>query len=152
MLCLKLKILPSIGSLGTAISKLMRTQTPWRRKDQALRKPVSFYSANTHVHNSTRISAHHQLPLTTSGKEWKDSIRSVADSPRRAAVTELRLITGCDCLASHLHRIGIKASPLRTLCKEDQVMDKRYLMLCPSLTEGTLSARYWDIYRLMTNF
>jgi hypothetical protein len=70
--------------------------------------------------------------------------RSVPDSPGRVAVAELCLITGHDSLASHLHHIGIKASSQCTQSNEDEVMDKRHLMLCPSLTKGTLIDRYWE--------
>ena len=99
-------------------------------------RPTSSYSAKTHVHKSTRFIAHHQLPLITSGK----NVRSVPDSPRGMAVAGVRLITGHDC---HLYRIGIKTSPLSTPCNEDEVTDKRHLGLCPPLTKGTLSDRYW---------
>ena len=54
----------------------------------------------------------------------------------RVAEAVLCLITGHDCLASHLHRIG-----LRALCNEDEVMNKYHIKLCPSLTKENLSDR-----------
>jgi hypothetical protein len=68
----------------------------------------------------------------------KHSIRSLPDFPRGVAVAELCLISGYDCLANHLHCISIKAGLLFTLCNENKVMDKHYLILCPSVTKEAL--------------
>ena len=55
-------------------------------------------------------------------------------SVRRITVADFRLITVHDCIVS-----VIKASPLCTLCNENEVMDKHQLMLCPSLPKGSLN-------------
>ena len=110
---------------------------------QALCQLTSYSWAKTHVHKSTGNNANHQLSLRISGKAWKDFIRSVPDSARGVPVAETRLITGHNCLANQLYRICIQVSSLCNLCKEDEVMDKRQLNLCSSLTKATLSDRYW---------
>ena len=60
-------------------------------------------------------------------------------SVRRVTVADFRLITVHDCIVS-----VIKASPLCTLCNENEVMDKHQLMLRPSLIQGALSNIYWE--------
>ena len=103
---------------------------------------ICSYSAKTHVYKSTIKNVQHQLSLITPGKDWKDSVRSIPDSPR--AVAELHLITGYDVLASHLYGIGIKACLLCSLYNENEVMDKFDLMLRPSLTKGIPNDRYCE--------
>jgi hypothetical protein len=48
------------------------------------------------------------------GKKWQPIVENpnlIPNLPRKAAVTHFRLITGHDCLAQHLHKIGIRDSP-----------------------------------------
>jgi hypothetical protein len=43
------------------------------------------------------------------------------------------LITGCDCLAAHLHRLSIFLSPICILCKkENSIMNHYHLPNCSS--------------------
>ena len=94
-------------------------------------RPVSFQAAKRFIHKTAINSSEQQLSARTSGKEWKAGLRNIPDSPRSVAVAEFRLATGHDCLPHHLHRIGIASSPMRTLCDQQEVMDKKHLMCCP---------------------
>ncbi|KAJ4438090.1 hypothetical protein ANN_14029 [Periplaneta americana] len=54
----------------------------------------------------------------------------IPDLPRKSSVAAFRLATGHDCLAKHLHRIGIYQSPNCPLCNSNQEMDSERLNLC----------------------
>ena len=61
-----------------------------------------------------------------------------------------RLSTGHDCLAKHLHRIGILQLPYCTLCKEQEDMDRTHIMKCSVLRRCTEHERYWEARGLMS--
>jgi hypothetical protein len=71
-------------------------------------------------------------------------MKSFRDSPRWVSVVRIRLINGYKCLSNHLYRVGVKASPLCTLCNENEVTAKYHLMLCPLLTKTTFIYRYLE--------
>ena len=51
------------------------------------------------------------LTCRTEGKRWKLDLPTITDHPINQAVATFRLSTGHDCLAKHLHRIGIRQLP-----------------------------------------
>ena len=57
------------------------------------------------------------LTCRTEGKCWKLELPTIPDHPINQAVATFRLTTGHDCLAKHLHRIGILQLPYSTLVK-----------------------------------
>ncbi|GBN99572.1 hypothetical protein AVEN_166006-1 [Araneus ventricosus] len=58
---------------------------------------------------------------------------SISDKPRRDAVATFRLTTGHDCLAAHLHRLGIFTEPFCPLCDSGEVMERDHLLRCGAL-------------------
>ncbi|GFV26128.1 hypothetical protein TNCV_4887591 [Trichonephila clavipes] len=57
----------------------------------------------------------------------------VLTAPRKAAAAHFRLLTGHDCLRSHLYRIVFTDSPDCTLCDSDRPMTAEHLVVCPAL-------------------
>ncbi|GFV78842.1 hypothetical protein TNCV_4079421 [Trichonephila clavipes] len=71
-------------------------------------------------------------------------------APRKAAVTDFRLLTGHVCLNLHLYRIGIANSPDCTLYDSDQPMTAEHLVVCPALTNlNSIVEKYWRHLALM---
>ena len=68
---------------------------------------------------------------------------------KKNSVATFRLSTGHDCLAKHLHRIGILQLPYCTLCKEQEDMDRTHIMKCSVLRKCTDHERYWEARGLM---
>ena len=90
------------------------------------------------------------LTCRTEGKLWKLDLPTIPDHPRNQAVATIRLSTGHDCLAKHLHRIGILQLPYCTLCKEQEDMDRTHIMKCSVLRRSTEHERYWEARGLMS--
>ncbi|VDO11646.1 unnamed protein product [Rodentolepis nana] len=57
-----------------------------------------------------------KLKARTKEKQWIVALSDIADWPRIEAVAEFRLRTGHDCLAKHLHRLGVYTQPTCPLC------------------------------------
>ncbi|GFT16711.1 hypothetical protein TNCV_1333311 [Trichonephila clavipes] len=74
----------------------------------------------------------------------------VPGAPKKAAVAHLRLLTGYDCLRSHLYRIGIANSPDCTLWDSVQPMTVEHLVECPALISlNSTVEKYWRAHALM---
>ena len=69
--------------------------------------------------------------------------------PRKEAVAVVRLETGHDCLAAHLHRIKLYQTAECTICKDPgTTMDSDHLLHCTQLDsqlqeQSNLPALYW---------
>ena len=84
------------------------------------------------------------LSQRTRDWHWKNNIISgIPDWPRKEAVAKFRMATGHDCLAGHLHRLGMLNSPCY-LCNSAANMDSHHLQLCTALTSTSISDRYWE--------
>ncbi|GFY27283.1 uncharacterized protein TNCV_2069031 [Trichonephila clavipes] len=57
----------------------------------------------------------------------------VSRDPRKVTVAHFRLLTGHDCLRSHLDTIGISNSPDCTLNGSGHPMTAEHLVVCPAL-------------------
>lgn len=76
----------------------------------------------------------------------------IPEYPRKTAVATFRLITGHDCLAKHLNRIGIYPSPLCPLCDLQEEMDQDHLQICPATASvPSTIEKYWRARGLMTS-
>ncbi|KAJ4448964.1 hypothetical protein ANN_00356 [Periplaneta americana] len=61
-------------------------------------------------------------------KQWKDALNStLPEWPRREAVATFRTAVGHDCLANHLHRLGVLSSPHCMLCECSDNMDSNHI-------------------------
>jgi hypothetical protein len=87
------------------------------------------------------------------GKTWEkiDEIRAEVKSKGcKEAVAKFRLMLGHDCLAHHLHKIGIYQPSRCGLCNNpDDVMDSEHLLHCPTLNHEAqqtkdLVSLYWE--------
>ncbi|GFU41218.1 hypothetical protein TNCV_1848141 [Trichonephila clavipes] len=74
----------------------------------------------------------------------------VSGTHRKVAVAYFRLLTGHDCLRSHLYGIGIADSPDCTLCDSEQPMTTEHLIVCPALISlNSIVEKYWRTRALM---
>ncbi|KAJ4434320.1 hypothetical protein ANN_22877 [Periplaneta americana] len=75
----------------------------------------------------------------------KCAYQLIPDLPRKSSVAAFRLATGHDCLAKHLHRIGIYQSPNCPLCNSNQEMDSEHLKICASVADhDNIFEKYWS--------
>ncbi|KAJ4430235.1 hypothetical protein ANN_22447, partial [Periplaneta americana] len=71
----------------------------------------------------------------------------------KSSVAAFRLATDHDCLAKHLHRIGIYQFPNCPLCNSNQEMDSKHLKSCASVADhGNIFEKYWSARGQMTLF
>ncbi|GFW71053.1 uncharacterized protein LOC103524116 [Trichonephila clavipes] len=59
----------------------------------------------------------------------------IPSSPRAAAVSKFRLLTGHDCLCAHLFRFNLVTSPICVLCDTGQDMTASHLDECSALND-----------------
>ncbi|KAJ4441067.1 hypothetical protein ANN_10917 [Periplaneta americana] len=100
-------------------------------------RPVTkstYYSVKRFI-KSTYLDFNKQNLITQSqGKKWNalhHNPQLIPDFPRKSSLAAFRLTTGHDCLAKHLHRIGIY-HPLTTHCAiqtSNQEMDLDYIYI-----------------------
>uniref|UniRef100_A0A8D8T8G2 Reverse transcriptase zinc-binding domain-containing protein n=1 Tax=Cacopsylla melanoneura TaxID=428564 RepID=A0A8D8T8G2_9HEMI len=94
------------------------------------------------------------LNEVSKGEKWQTIVVNpniIPNLPRKAAVTHFRLLTGHDCLAEHLHRIGVKNSPNCPLCPLNTPMNSSHLASCPALrSTNNIVEKYWDARGRMT--
>ncbi|KAJ4427965.1 hypothetical protein ANN_23978 [Periplaneta americana] len=88
-----------------------------KKGSTATYRPVTkstYYSVKRFI-KSTYLDFNKQNLITQSqGKKWNSLHQNpqlIPDLPRKSSVAAFRLATGHDCLARHLHRIGIYQSP-----------------------------------------
>ncbi|GBL82674.1 hypothetical protein AVEN_263742-2 [Araneus ventricosus] len=90
------------------------------------------------------------LQTRTALKSWRRvSPPSIPDKPRRDAVAAFRLTTGHDCLAAHLHRLGISTEPFCPLCDSEEVMERDHLLRCGALQGLTEVSRHGEARALL---
>ncbi|KAJ4445303.1 hypothetical protein ANN_07108 [Periplaneta americana] len=125
----------------------------WIRKkgSTATYRPVTkstYYSVKRFI-KSTYLDFNKQNLITQSqGKKWNSLHQNpqlIPDLPRKSSVAAFRLATGHDCLAKHLHRIGIYQSPNCPLCNSNQEMDSEHLKICASVAgHDNIFEKYWS--------
>nr|CDS31966.1 hypothetical protein HmN_000394400 [Hymenolepis microstoma] len=80
----------------------------------------------------------------TKEKQWIVALSNIADWPGLEAVAEFKSSTGHNCLAKHLHIIGVWAQPTCSLCDLQEEMEKTHLIRCSALQTATETQRYWE--------
>lgn len=115
---------------------------------------LPFQSAKRLINLRSNHQHKNWLKREGAGKKWKDLIDKpeiIPELPRKTAVANFRLMTGHDCLAQHLHRIGCKDTPICPLCNLQAIMNAEHLLICPGLSNNdNLVAKYWDARGKMT--
>nr|CDS31781.2 reverse transcriptase [Hymenolepis microstoma] len=101
---------------------------------QAIDRPISFYTMKTLIRREFKTLRSKELKARTRENQWTASLSNIANWPRLEAVAEFRLCTGHDCLAKHLHRIGV--------CDPQEEKEKTHLIRCPALHTATETQRY----------
>ncbi|KAJ4427740.1 hypothetical protein ANN_25393 [Periplaneta americana] len=122
-----------------------------KKGSTATYRPVTkstYYSAKRFI-KSTYLDFNKQNLITQSqGKKWNSLHQNpqlIPDLPRKSSVAAFRLATGHDCLAKHLHRIGIYQSPNCPLCNSNQEMDSEHLKICASVAgHDNIFEKYWS--------
>ncbi|KAJ4442683.1 hypothetical protein ANN_04272 [Periplaneta americana] len=128
-----------------------------KKGSTATYRPVTkstYYSVKRFI-KSTYLDFNKQNLITqTQGKKWNSLHQNpqlIPDLPRKSSVAAFRLATGHDCLAKHLHRIGIYQSPSCPLCNSNQEMDSEHLKICASLAgHDNIFEKYWSARGQMT--
>ncbi|KAJ4443937.1 hypothetical protein ANN_05726, partial [Periplaneta americana] len=128
-----------------------------KKGSTATYRPVTkstYYSVKRFI-KSTYLDFNKQNLITQSqGKKWNSLHQNpqlIPDLPRKSSVAAFRLTTGHDCLAKHLHRIGIYQSPNCPLCNSNQEMDSEHLKICASLAgHDNIFEKYWSARGQMT--
>jgi hypothetical protein len=84
------------------------------------------------------------------GEKIDELAAEVKSKGRKEALAKFRLMSGHECLAHHLHKIGIYQTSRYVLCNNpDNVMDSEHLLHCSTLnheapqTKGLVSL-YWE--------
>ena len=123
-----------------------------KKGTKIIQKPtqkLSYHSAKLIINKNFKFEQTKWQIMNNSNKSWAvllDNKQVVPDSPRAAAVASFRLLTGHDCLAAHLHKIGILDSPKCILCQEEEsIMDGHHLFHCSALKSSptrTLTTLY----------
>ncbi|KAJ4439584.1 hypothetical protein ANN_07711 [Periplaneta americana] len=109
-----------------------------KKGSTATYRPVTkstYYSVKRFINiKSTYLDFNKQNLITQSqAKKWNSlhhNPQLIPDLPRKSS---FRLATGHDCLAKHLHRIGIYQSPICPLCNSNQEMDSEHVKICASV-------------------
>ncbi|KAJ4439355.1 hypothetical protein ANN_07477 [Periplaneta americana] len=114
----------------------------------------TYYSVKRFI-KSTYLDFNKQNLITQSqGKKWNSlhhNPQLLPDLPRKSSVAAFRLSTGHDCLAKHLHRIGIYQSPICPLCNPNQEMDSEHHKICASVADhDNIFEKYWSPRGQMT--
>ncbi|KAJ4452169.1 hypothetical protein ANN_03687 [Periplaneta americana] len=128
-----------------------------KKGSTATYRPVSkstYYSVKRFI-KSTYLDFNKQNLITKSQeKKWNSlhhNPQLIPNLPRKSSVAAFRLATGHDCLAKHLHRIGIYQSPNCPLCNSNQEMDSEHLKICASVAgHDNICEKYWSARGQMT--
>uniref|UniRef100_A0A8D8XN48 Uncharacterized protein n=1 Tax=Cacopsylla melanoneura TaxID=428564 RepID=A0A8D8XN48_9HEMI len=116
----------------------MSKQTIWLKKGANIlftpMRNLPFDSIKRLV--NLQSNQHHKKWIKNAGadKNGKEIINNpdiIPELPRKAAVATFRLLTGHDCLAQHLNRIGCKDSPICPLCSDNALMNAYCSLLRP---------------------
>ncbi|VDO08236.1 unnamed protein product [Rodentolepis nana] len=118
---------------------------------QCMDRPMSFHTMKALIRREFQTSRCDKIKARTKEKQWTVALSNIPDWPRIEAVAEFRLRTGHDCLAKHLHRLGVYTQPTCPLCNLQEEMEKTHLIRCPALKTSTESQRYWEARRLLMN-
>ncbi|KAJ4445212.1 hypothetical protein ANN_07013 [Periplaneta americana] len=128
-----------------------------KKDSTATYRPVTkstYYSVKRFI-KSTYFNKQN-LITQSQGKKWNSLHQNpqlIPDLPRKSSVAAFRLATGHDCLAKHLHRIGIYQSPNCPLCNSNQEMDSEHLKICASVAgHDNIFEKYWSARGQMTLF
>ncbi|VDO10797.1 unnamed protein product [Rodentolepis nana] len=118
---------------------------------QCMDRPMSFHTMKALIRREFQTSRCNELKTRTKEKQWTVALSDIPDWPRIEAVAEFRLRTGRDCLAKHLHRLGVHTQPTCPLCNLQEETEKTHLIRCPALKATTESQRYWEARRQLMN-
>ncbi|KAJ4451483.1 hypothetical protein ANN_02946 [Periplaneta americana] len=138
----KLQWIPShCGILGNEKADALA-----KKGSTATYRPVtkSTYYSVKRVIKCTYLDFNKQNLITQSqGKKWNflhHNPQLIPDLPRKSSVAAFRLATGHDCLAKHLHRIGIYQSPNCPLCMNCNLVLRKMLTVNYYLQDANISA------------
>ncbi|KAI5738059.1 hypothetical protein M8J77_002519 [Diaphorina citri] len=115
---------------------------------------LPYESAKRLIKSKFKIKHNKRLRNEGQGKKWQQILNThdiIPNLPRKAAVAHFRLLTGHDCLAEHLHRFGLKTSPICSLCSLNSPMNSVHLNSCPALeASNDIVGKYWEARGKMT--
>ena len=116
-------------------------------------KPITAASSKKLISKRIFKSWKEEAYQQAKGKKWR-KINELWDKnrykPRKEAMAAIRLETGHDCLAAHLHRIKLYQTAECTICKDlGTTMDSDHLLHCTQL-DSQLQERviYWHFIGL----
>ncbi|GFX96226.1 uncharacterized protein LOC103524116 [Trichonephila clavipes] len=100
---------------------------------QNFRRDLTLHSAKLEIKRIFRESFRLTASRVARDKPWSTLCKKshgIPSSPRAAAVTKFRLLTGHDCLCAHLFRFNLVTSPICVLCDTGQDMTAAHLDEC----------------------
>ncbi|VDO07611.1 unnamed protein product [Rodentolepis nana] len=118
---------------------------------QCVDRPMSFHTMKDLIRREFHTARCNELKVRTKEKQWTVALSDITDWPRIEAVAEFRLRTGHDCLAKHLHRLGVYTQPTCPLSNLQEEMEKTHLIRCPALKTTTESQKYREARRRLMN-
>ncbi|KAJ4432305.1 hypothetical protein ANN_20924 [Periplaneta americana] len=128
-----------------------------KKGSTATYRPVTkstYYSVKRFIKSTYSYFNKQNLITQSQGKKWNflhHNPQLIPDLPRKSSVAAFKLATGHDCLAKHLHRIGIYQSPNCPLCNSNQEMDSEHLKICVSVADhDNIFEKYWSARGQMT--
>ncbi|KAJ4432020.1 hypothetical protein ANN_20634 [Periplaneta americana] len=128
-----------------------------KKGSTATYRPVTkstYYSVKRFVKSTYLRLQQTKFDNTIPREKWNSLHQNpqlIPDLPRKSSVAAFRLATGHDCLAKHLHRIGIYQSPNCPLCNSNQEMDSEHLKIYASLAgHDNIFEKYWSARGQMT--
>ncbi|GFU41711.1 uncharacterized protein LOC103524116 [Trichonephila clavipes] len=101
-------------------------------------RDLTLHSAKLEIKRIFRESFRLTASRVARDKPWSTLCKKshgIPSSPRAAAVTKFRLLTGHDCLCAHLFRFNLVASPICVLCDTGQDMTAAHLDECSALND-----------------
>ncbi|GFW01034.1 uncharacterized protein LOC103524116 [Trichonephila clavipes] len=105
---------------------------------QNFRRYLTLHSAKLEIKRIFRESFRLTASRVARDKPWSTLCKKsygIPSSPRAAAVTKFRLLTGHDCLCAHLFRFNLVTSPICVLCDTGQDMTAAHLDECSALND-----------------
>ncbi|KAJ4434467.1 hypothetical protein ANN_23029 [Periplaneta americana] len=130
-------------SVSSALSNSTTIERYWEARNRML--SLSLYI----LHPDLMGEGGELDPTMGGGQAWGSSRTTVSHIV--FLVVWKRRPDGHDCLAKHLHRIGIYQSPNCPLCNSNQELDSEHLKICASVAgHDNIFEKYWSARGQMT--
>ncbi|GFV04431.1 uncharacterized protein LOC103524116 [Trichonephila clavipes] len=121
---------------------------------QNFHRDLKLHSAKLEIKRIFRESFRLTASRVARDKPWSTLCKKshgIPSSPRAAAVSKFRLLTGHDCLCAHLFRFNLVTSPICVLCDTGQYMTAAHLDECSALNDLNCIVKSCTELKLVTS-